>query len=213
MTLGISVIGWAILFIAYLPVAALLAWVGGRRGVRSAAFALTFLITAVPFAAAVGEAAYVERNWRALCATATTEVKRRVVVEGFYDDGFRTEGWQVLQGGKNGFRYVEWKDQQGRLWRTDGFTESKLRTVAIDRPTARYHWRNPPLALSVGHLIKRRESTVFDSVTGEVIARSVTGLRQPAYVDRLWRRWLDPSPEICGSKRDIWSEVLTGIDK
>lgn len=212
MTLGLSVIGWSILFLVYLPVAAFLTWVGVRRGVRSAAFVLTFLITAVPFAAAIGEAAYVERNWQALCATATTEVKRRVLVEGFYDDGFRTEGWQVLHGGKSGFRYVEWKDQRGRLWRTEGFSEPTLRTVAIDRPSARYQWRMPQFPVAVGYRLEKREETVSDLQTGEVIGKSVTGYRYPAFVDQLWRRWFDRVPQKCGTNRIVRGEVLIGID-
>lgn len=217
MTLGLSVIGWAILFVAYLPVAALLAWVGARRGVRSAAFALTFLITAVPFAAAIGEAAYVERNWQALCATATTEVKRRVVVEGFYDDGTRRRNWEnfnLLE--RDGFRFVEWKDAKGDFWRTDGFvkfSEGGVRSERVEKPIARYHWTNPSTSTPAGYRIARREESIVDSETGEVIARSILAFRWPSFVDGLWRRWFDSMPSRCGTYRDLVSETLIGIDK
>jgi hypothetical protein len=212
MFLGISIVGWAILAVAYVPVALLLKWLARRFDTRSKTFITTAALTSLPFVAAIGEAAYVESNWRALCATAKTEVKRKVVVEGFYDDGFFNTGWKVLQGGKNGFRFVEWKDREGRIWRTEGFTESELRTVQLDKPTARYHWLKPPLPETAGHLLQRHDERVVDSLTGEVIAQHITFGRYPASVDRLWRRWFDNVPEVCGSKRVIWGETLIGID-
>lgn len=216
MFLGISFIGWAILIAAYVPVALLLVWMRHRFGWRSKALAVTAVITSLPFVAAVVEAAYVEYNWRALCATAKTEIKKKVVVEGFYDasvsvnyDHFR----QAPVGFQHGFRFVEWTDRDGRIWRTEGFNEPELKTIQIDRPTARYHWYFAPFATPVGHLLQKRDDKIVDSETGEIVARQVLGYRYPALADRLWRQWFDNAPQICGSRRDIWGDTLIGIDR
>lgn len=213
MFLGLSFLGWAILIAAFVPVALLLVWIARRFGWRSRVFAVTTLISSIPFVAAIAEPAYVEYNWRTLCASAKTEVKRKVVVEGFYDDGFFYGGWAILKGGKNGFRFVEWKDKEGRTWRTEGFSEPELRTVQIEKPTARYHWRTDRFGTPAGHLLKRSEDTIVDVQTGEVIARHVAGARYPAFVDRIWHQWFGSAPEECGSKRVIWGETLVGIDR
>jgi hypothetical protein len=184
MFLGLSFFGWAILIAAYVPVALLLVWMAHRFGWRSKAFALTAMLISIPFVAAIGEAAYVEYNWRALCATAKTEVKRKVVVEGFYDDGFRYAGWAVLRDGKNGFRFVEWKDKEGRVWRDESFTEPKVTRVRIEKPTARYHWHMAPFSTPVSHLIERRDDTIVDTQTGEVIARHIAGRLHRRYALR-----------------------------
>ena len=126
--LGISVIGWFLLTVVFVPLSACFAWLALHRWRgRTALIAATGFVLYAPLVAAVGEAAYVEFRWRALCSTAQLEVKRAVVVEGFFDDGFRTDGWDVLRGGKDGFRYVEWKDTKGRFWRDEGFNESTRR--------------------------------------------------------------------------------------
>lgn len=210
--LGISVIGWFLLTVVFVPLSACFAWLALHRWRgRTALIAATGFVLYAPLVAAVGEAAYVEFRWRALCSTAQLEVKRAVVVEGFFDDGFRTDGWDVLRGGKDGFRYVEWKDTKGRFWRDEGFNESTRRRYQIAQPTARYRWRNPEFASTVGHLLKRRESSVVDTQTGEAIARSVMGYRYPSFVDRLWAQFMGGGPEFCGGGDTM--SALIGIDK
>ena len=213
MFVGLQFLGWTILIVAYVPVALLLVWMARRFGTHSSAFIGTVLITSLPFVAAIAEAGYVEYNWRALCATAKTEVKRKVIVEGFYDNGFFNSGWAILKGGQNGFRFVEWKDGEGRLWRTEGFADPELETVRIDKPSARYHWYAMRVPMKVAHLVERREDTIVDTHTGEIVARHIAGYRYPAFIDRIWRRWFDSKPEECGSKRVVWGEVLVGIDR
>jgi hypothetical protein len=217
MFLGLSFVGWAILVAAYVPVALLLAFLAHRFRWRSKIFAITASLASLPFLAAIAEAAYVDYNWRALCATAKTEIERRVVVEGFYDAGV-SSGYKHFQEGtrssfKHGFRFVEWKDNQGRLWRTEGFDEPQLRTVRIDRPAARYHLYFAPFATPAGHLLKKRDDKIVDTQTGEVIARQVMGYRYPTFLDQAWRQWFDSAPEICGEGRSISDEVLVGVDR
>jgi hypothetical protein len=214
--LGVSVVGWGILVLAYLPVALVLRRLALRSGARSTAFTVTAALTSIPFMATIGEAAYVDHNWRAFCATAKTEVSRRVVVEGFYDAGVSSSYNHFRQapvGFRHGFRFVEWKDQSGRIWRTEGFNEPELRTVQIERATARYHRLSLREAEPVSHLIRRHTDTVTDSLTGEVTAQKVIGLRYPAFVDRLWRQWFDNTPEVCEDKSVIWGDMLQGIDR
>lgn len=217
MFLGLTWLGWAILIAAYVPVALLLGWLAHRFSWRSTAFGATAIVTAIPFGAAIAEAIYVEYNWRALCATAKTEIKRKVVVEGFYDaavsGGYAHFKQDPKADFKHGFRFVEWKDNEGGIWRTEGFTNSELRTVRIDKPTARYHWHMDRFGTPAGHLLKRSEDTIVDVQTGEVIARHITGARYPAFADRLWRQWFDNVPTECGTKRAIRSETLIGIDR
>lgn len=138
MSLGLSVIGWILLALVYVPLSAGFAWLVLRRWRgRTALLGLIAVVIYAPLVAAVTEAGYVEYRWRALCATADFELKRSVVVEGFFDDGCRTDGWDVLRGGQQGFRFVEWKDKAGRYWRDEGFDEPTRRRTQIQAPTAR----------------------------------------------------------------------------
>jgi hypothetical protein len=211
--LGISIIGWALLAAVYLPATAGFLWLTRfplREKPRAVRLVVGVLLFA-PLMAAVAEAAYVQWRWNHLCANAGLEVKKTVVVDGFYDDGFGSDGWDILAGGNSGFRFVEWKDKAGRYWRDEGFNEPKLRRAQIERPTARYHWKNPEFASPIGHLIKRRESTVVDTQTGEVIARGVMGYRYPATIDWLWARFMGGGPSICGGGDTM--RALVGIDE
>lgn len=216
MFLGISIVGWGILVAAYVPVVLLLRSLARRSGTRSKAFITTAALTSLPFVAAIGEAAYVESNWRALCATAKTEVKKKVVVEGFYDDGISSNYDHFRQapvGFQHGFRFVEWKDKSGRIWRTEGFKEPELRTVQIDKPSARYQKHTDRFGTPFAHLIRRIEHSVVDTKTGEVIALKIAGARDPVFVDRLWRQWFDNVPRSCEDKRTIWGNALIGVDR
>lgn len=219
MFLGITWLGWIILLIAYAPVAAVLMWIGSKRGFRSAAFVVTAALTSLPYVAAIAEAAYVEHNFRAVCATVKTEEKRKVVVPGFYEatvsSGYKHWKQGSPKGFQHGFRFIEWKDNEGRFWRTEGFGfyEPELKTVQIEKPTARYHQYsyNQPVE-QVSHLVARHEVFIVDTETGEKIAHRIVGLRWPAYVDRIWRQLFDITPTRCEDKRVMWGATLVGVD-
>ena len=214
MLLGISVIGWTIVAIVYAPVVLWLLWLG-KQWVRSkpAALATVGVIAFLPLLAAVAEAVYVDQRFKALCKEARTEVKRSVVVEGFFDDGFRITGWGDLNRGEPEYRFIEWKDRIGRIWRTERTNEEeKSRTIQLKAPTARYHWRAPQQPTAIDHLIQRREETVLDTMTGETIALDVSFYRSPVLLDRLWLRYFDSFPGSCGTKKQIL-EVLIGVDR
>jgi hypothetical protein len=212
--LGISVIGWVLIGLVYVPLSIFIVvlW-RGRWRTKPHEVAALALVAYIPLIAAVAEAVYVDTRFKALCATAGTQIKQKVVVEGFYDDGSRTDGWEIyLRPGDFRFRFVEWKDKQGRIWRSEAVQPGEVRRVALERPSARYHWLHPEFASPDGHLMERREQTIVDSMTGEVIARQLTGYRYPPFVDRLWSQFMGSGPEMCGSG-DIYSNTLIGINR
>lgn len=212
--LGISMVGWILIGLVYVPVSiALLVLAFGRWRSKPGKAAVIALLAYAPLVAGLTEALYVDTQFRALCASGGNEVKQRLVVEGFYDDGFRTDAWEIyLRTGETGYRFVEWKDKGGRIWRSERLAPGEVRRFPLDKPTARYHWRNPEFPSPHGHLMERREETIVDSATGEVVARRLTGYRYPAFVDRLWARSMGGGPEICSSN-DILSKTLVGVDR
>ena len=135
---------------------------------------------------------------------------RKVEVEGFYDDGY-TQYWDDSLTSPERYRFVEWKARDGGIWRTERVGPGQVRKFQIDKPTARYHWRHPKFPSPYGHLMQRREDTIVDTETGEVIARSVMGYRYPAFIDSLWARFMGGEPSICGFG-SVLSKTLVGID-
>ncbi len=220
MFLGITFLGWIILLIAYAPVSAILMWIGSTRGFRSAAFVVTAVLTSLPYVAAIAEAAYVEHNFRAVCATVKTVEKRKVVVPGFFvagvSSGYKHYKQGSLKGFQHGLRFIEWKDKEGRFWRTEGFGfyEPQLKDVQIEKPTARYHKHevNQPVG-QLSHLVGRHEVFILDTETGEKIAYKIVGLRRPAYVDHIWRQMFDDTPTLCEDKSVIWGATLLGVER
>jgi len=213
MFLGISTVGWALIALVYVPLSIVIVVLWRVRW-RTRPRLVTALALAAytPLIAAVAEAVYVDTRFKALCATAGTQIKQRVVVEGFYDDGYSREGWETyLRPGDFRFRFVEWKDKHGRIWRSEFVRPGEVNRLPLDRPTARYHWLHPEFSSPDGHLMQRREQTIVDTLTGEVIARQLMGYRYPAFVDRLWSQFMGSGPEICGIG-DIYSNTFIGID-
>lgn len=214
MFLGISTVGWALIALVHVPLSIVLVvlWRVRWRARPRLAAAIT-LAAYVPLIAAMAEAVYVDTRFKELCATAGTQIKQRVVVEGFYDDGFLRASWEdTLRLGKFESRFVEWKDKDGRVWRSEFVRPGEVRRLAIDRPSARYHWRSPPFPSPDGHLMQRREETIVDTLTGEVIARQLMGYRYPAFIDRLWSQFMGSGPEICGIGASL-SNTFIGIDR
>ena len=212
--LGISMMGWILIGLVYVPVSImLLVFAFGRWRSQPGKSVMVAMLMYVPLVAAVAEAMYVDTRFKALCATSGAQIKRSVVVDGLYDDGFRKDRWEdSLRSQQESYRFAEWKAKDGRLWRSERIGPGEVRRFPIDKPTARYHWFSPNIPSAYGHLMQRREETIVDSETGEVIARHVTGYRYPAFIDRLWSQFMGGGPEICGSG-DILSKTLIGIDR
>jgi hypothetical protein len=211
--LGVSVIGWSLIGLVYVPLSImLLVFAFGRWRSHRGRAAVVALLVYAPLFAAVAEAAYVDTKFKALCESGRAQIKQQVIVEGFYDDGFSAEAWEDSLKNLERYRFVEWKDKSGKVWRSERAGPGQVRRVSIAKPTARYHWRNSEFSSPYDHLIDQREETVVDSVTGEVLAHSVTGYRYPAFVDRLWTQFIGSGPEICSTKQILW-ETLVGIDQ
>ena len=212
---GISAFGWLLIAVVYVPatVVVLVLVLGPwkhRRWLTAAMLAIVYL----PLVAGIAEAVYVDRRFKALCATAVTQIKQRVTVEGFYDVEYRGDAWETyLRTGETGYRFVEWTERgSGRIWRSERVGPGEVRRLPLDKPSARYHWRNPEFSSPYGHLMKRREETIVDTLTGEVIASRVMGYRYLAFIDRVWGQFMDGGPQICKSS-EILSKTLIGIDR
>lgn len=211
MLLGVSVIGWFLLGLVYVPLGiALAVWTRRRWARDKRAVVAVAAVAMVPLFAMVGEAAYVDWRFRQLCEEAKLTITRKAV-EGFYDDGYRINGWGDTNYALGAYDFVEWRDKEGRNWRTERGEGEKSRTVRIDKPTARYYWRNQEFETPAGHLLWRREETVLDRATGEVIGKRVTGYRRPPFIDALWLRYFDTPPALCTSPGTLRFEVIPGI--
>ena len=211
--LGISMMGWILIGLVYVPVSImLLVFAFGRWRSQPGRAAVIALLVYAPLVAAVAEAMYVDTRFKSLCASGGTQIKQQLVVEGFYDDGFRDESWEVSLKHEERYRFIEWKDKAGRIWRSERVGPGEVRRMPLEKPSARYHWRNPEFPSPYSHLVERREETIVDNATGEVIARRVMGYRYPAFADRLWTQFMGGGPEICSSN-DILSRTLVGIDR
>lgn len=258
MFLGISIIGWFLLGLVYVPIAIGMAiWAGKRWQRQRRNIVVVGVVLSIPLVAMVIEAMVVNWRFRALCEEVKLTIKRKVVVEGFFDDGgYGSSGHHgdsfdprrldappppaPLSGGYhsdslNPYDFIEWRDDKGRIWRTeraeaatltpvprpgdpsrriwinDEGKEAALRNLQIDRPSARYHWRHQQFSTPIGHLLARKDEFVIDSHTGEVVGKSGFGYRRPPFADALWLRFFGGPPAMCPDQASLLTEVLIGI--
>lgn len=220
--LGISVVGWILVALVYVPLTALLvALARSRWRQRKTAAVIAAVVIYLPLTAGVAEAVYVDQRFKALCATAGLKINRTVVVEGFFFNSKGEYGWEdSLKTGKRGFRFVEWaekplgthlNDPTRKYWRSELIAPGQVERRSIERPTARYEYRRPDFPAPNGHLMERLESTIVDRTNGEAIASHVLGYRYHAFVDRLWIQFLDGGPQMCGERGTI-TDALIGVD-
>jgi hypothetical protein len=197
MFLGITLLGWMIIAVVYLPLLAVLdMWRGKRAGVRGTL--VLFGVALLPLGAAVGEALYVDLRFQELCKTGGVEVIRRVETDGYFDGSSDWTDWpqEFL---KTGFRYIEWKDRQTGRYRRIVRTEQQVHVFDIPEPTARYRStiQDPAYPTPVAHLILRKDDTVRDVETDEILGRRTIYYRYPAFVDRTWSQFFDSTPFMC----------------
>jgi hypothetical protein len=104
-------------------------------------------------------------------------VNRTVTVDGFYDD---TNAWSPKRVRENGFKFVEGRDGITRttIWRHE-YVDGQIRSIKIDKPTARYWFIQTSLLSPVAYRIGKNESLVKDNRTGEVLARYTDYRRSP----------------------------------
>ena len=120
---------------------------------------------------------WIAYNFGQLCRKdAGVHINKVVEVDGFYDD--TTHWWRQLKESSN-YQFVESRDNlYGTLWRVERDGEG-LRHFAIDKPTARYHYRVIDSHKKTVHKITRFENVVLDSSNGEILGRYVDYYRGP----------------------------------
>ena len=215
MFLGITVLGWIIIAVVYLPLLTVLAMRRGRGAGRRGTVIL-FGVSLLLLGAAVGEALYVDWRFRTLCRDAGVQISARPVVEGLFADNYYASLAPEdlnLNRGPSEYRFIEWRDTKGRYWRTEKTDGPKSRTIPIEAPQARYHWHMPLMPERAGHSIEVREEAVLDTVERKVIGRRLNVYRYPAFVDQVWWGLFDPHPEICGELYPLLSATLIGTDR
>jgi hypothetical protein len=221
--LGISVVGWVLIGLVYVPLTVLLrALSRGRWRQHKRAAGAAAIVVYLPLAAGVAEAVYVDQRFKALCATAGLKINRKVVVEGYFVNAASDLNWdEAVKSERRGFRFVEWSekplgtplnDPTRKYWRADRVAPGDVRRSAIDAPTARFEYRYARFPSPNGHLIEKREDVIVDRRSGEVIASHVVGYRYRAFIDRIWSQFLDSGPLMCGLNGTI-TDALVGIGK
>lgn len=219
MFLGISIVGWALIALIYVPLSIVIVVLWRVRWrMRPRMLAVLALAAYMPLIAAVVEAVYVDRRFKALCAAAGLKIKRVVVVEGYYvTRNFGSE--ESLRAGHRGYRFVEWAqkpkgadwdDPRREIWRSELVAPGEVWRTKIEQPTAQFEYRHPEFPAAHGHLMKRLETSIVDRTSGEVIASHVIGYRYPGFIDRLWGQYLGGGPEMCGLSGTI-TDALRGI--
>jgi hypothetical protein len=233
MFLGITIIGWVILGLVYLPIGiAMTVWAARRWREQRRSIVTVGVALLIPLAAMVAEAVFVNARFMALCEEVRPKIKRTVVVAGFYEDD-DTGGPSYPASGLTYYDFIETRDKQGRIWhheRAEPATltpapqpgrpdrqvwltaegkEATVRSVQLDKPTARYHLRVDWASRPVGYHLRRRDEVVIDTQTGEVIASKGSGYQVPPFIDALWLRFFD-STRMCPHSPPL-RQVLIGI--
>jgi len=211
--LSIVPLGAAYAILALLFAGAVRATRGVRgRGAILSVLGIVFLVMPV------SEEFWIARDFGQACKEAGTFIDKKVQVEGFYDDTRSTHaGTPTPQAAasfeKSGYQFLEMKGREKfvRVEKIDG----QWRSTALDRPTARYHFRHtdPMSGTPWGHKIIRSGSEIVDSETNQAIARYVSFGRSPPW----FFVWLDTPSFACDAPgrwpltrggRLIYSDVL-----
>lgn len=196
MFLGITFLGWIIIGVAYFPLVIVLARRGRRSGTRGTVIWFGFAL--LPLGAAVGEALYVNWRFQQLCTAGGVQVTKRVAVDGYFDNSTDWSNWpeEFL---KTGFRYIEWKDRESGRYRRIAREARQVHVYDIPEPTARYRSSLQESAhpTRCAHLILRKEDTVMDVETGEILGRRTIYYRYPSSIDRVWWQFFDSTPSMC----------------
>jgi hypothetical protein len=208
MLLGITVLGWIIIAVVYLPLLTVLALLTGRASRRSRVILLGLAL--LPLVAVVAEAVYVDGRFQRLCKAGGVQVVRQVATDGYFDGSSDWGDWpqEFL---KTGFRYIEWKDRETGRYRRIARTDGRVHVSDIAAPTARYRStiQDPAYPTPVAHLILRKEDTVRDMETDQILGRRTIYYRYPTFVDRAWWRFFDSTPSMCPSTAgDLEKAVL-----
>lgn len=194
MFLGITILGWIIIAVVYLPLLPVLAMLTRKASRQSRVLLLSLAL--LPLVAAVAEAVYVDLRYEALCKNTGIRVSRRITTDGYFDG--RDRDWSKSPGdfAKTGFRYIEWQDRSKRYRRIER-KNGDVVVGLIEGPAARYSYYPATSDQPLAHLITGTEEQVIDTATREILGRVIRVYRYPAFVDRLWWQFFDPVPTVC----------------
>ena len=212
MFLGITVIGWVLIVLVYVPLAGAVMWLLAKwlRPVGRAKWPVLAGVGLALAALPVADSVWLDWKFGQLCKGAGLKVNRVVETDGFFDEsdyGYR--GPDFLR--RRGLRYLEWKDKHG-IWRLERSVE-EFSKISISQPSARYRYTSTPHK-SIGYMLEQKEERVTDTLTNEVTARSIWYFRYPSFVDRLWWRYLDHQPTICGDNSvGLYDAAIVGTYK
>ena len=177
-------------------------WVllGRRRWLAWAIGAVVGGLASVPLIEEVVIATRFER----LCRDAGVHVRKTVVVDSFYD----ATGLVGMGNLKEGWAFLEYLDPAYRTIHRIELLDGSPRTMKIDRPTSRYHYKYAyqptPYRMEepVGWKILKSETVVLDSSTGEMLGRDTRFVRSPSVADGLWIRFLGHGRTGCSGPLD-----------
>jgi len=198
MTLQFGLFDYIIIVVFYALAATVLlfAWLWLRRW-------WSWRLVIVPVALVALIAPWADEVWIAwrfgqLCKDAGVHVYRQVEADGYLNATSESpysnlkpvlvvKPSEVARFDKEGFKFVEYLLQGGKVWRTERVPEGLWRNMS-DHPKARYHYKfaDPRQEVPIGLKIEKREVLVVDAQTNDVIAREIGYNRYPAWVQRLW---------------------------
>ncbi|HQU80925.1 MAG TPA: hypothetical protein PLU47_15845 [Azonexus sp.] len=153
------------------------------------------LLMALPW----GEEAWIAWHFNEACKEAGVKVYRQVEVEGFYDGTMGT-GYSFIE--DYGFKFMEEKTSDGKIAHTER-PDGQWKTTILEKPSARYHviyaYQPRPHVYEqpIGRRLKKIESLVVDSQTGEILGRDVLVKRWASIADALWAQFIGSTLRIC----------------
>lgn len=147
----------------------------------------------------IAEELWISWNFGQLCKKdAGIFVYETVEVDGFYDD--TSHWWRQLA--ESDYQFVESRDNTfGGLYRVERDGEN-LKHSEIERPTARYHYKELASHLPATHQVKKFERVVVDQENGEVLGRYLNYYRGAPW----FFIGLDSPTIPCVEARDRWAE-------
>ena len=113
----------------------------------------------------VSEELWIAWNFKNACASAGTQIYRKVYVDGFYDDTIHW--WRQLN--DSAYNFVESKDVDRSLWRVERSVDG-LKHFKIENPSAQY-WFTRDSGKSISHKIVGQQASVRDARSGEFLAK------------------------------------------
>lgn len=167
------------------------------------------------FIAPIADEIYIAYRFAKLCEDAGIAVVRRVRADGFYDDTMPS-GYGLIE--QYGYRFMEHRsDRDGKVVHIEKLGSDWRKTI-LERPTARYHYKRIVdyrdidgrihHEMPVDLRIQMTGWMIVDTETREVIARNVTYMRYPGWIESLWLGFVGTSQRSCTDKAAVSPESL-----